>query len=143
MPVTTVSTEGFKMRTVLAKILASVATLLVFATAFAALPDRTDLTGRWECDDGGTYYIRQVGSELWWRGISGEAKGKKKAFENVFHGNINGKVVTGSWADDPKGESRNAGILSLEIIGDGKNLQLKRTKETGGFGGGTWTPHKK
>jgi hypothetical protein len=70
----TVSTEGFRMRSVLTTILASVATLLVLAAGSKAAPEKSDLTGRWVCDDGGTYFVRQVGDEVWWTGKSGEPK---------------------------------------------------------------------
>jgi hypothetical protein len=140
MPVMRISREGLRMRTALAMILTSVATLLVFAAGSPAAPDRADLTGRWSCDDGGTYYIRQIGKDVWWTGRSGERKGKK-AFANVFHGKITGNMISGSWADDPAGEARNAGKLTLEILGAGKKVELKKRKETGGFSGGTWTPH--
>jgi hypothetical protein len=49
----------------------------------------------------------------------------------------------GSWADDPAGEARGAGTLTLEIIGEGRNVELKKKKDTGGFGGGEWTPHRR
>jgi hypothetical protein len=131
------------MRTVLTTILATVAALLVFAPGSPAAPNKSDLTGRWDCDDGGTYYIRQIGDEVWWTGKSGEPKGTKKAFANVFHGMISGNHIKGSWADDPAGEARGSGTLTLEITGEGRNVQLIKKKETGGFGGGEWTPHKK
>ena len=100
------------------------------------------LTGKWFCDDGGTYYVRQVGDELWWTGRSGEPKGEKKAFANIFHGTIHGNKITGSWVDDPAGESRSAGTLALEIVGKGERLELKKTDDTGGFSGAIWTTHK-
>ena len=131
------------MRTFLTMILASIATLLVLAAGSGAAPEKSDLTGRWTCDDGGTYFIRQVGDEVWWTGKSGEPKDKKKAFANVFHGTIRGNQIVGSWADDPAGEARGAGTLTLEITGDGKNVEIKKKKETGGFGGEVWTPHRK
>jgi len=27
-----------------------------------------DLTGKWSCNDGGTYYMRQLGKEVFWMG---------------------------------------------------------------------------
>jgi hypothetical protein len=102
----TFSTEGYPMRTALALILAVAATLLVFAAPSPAAPDKDDLTGKWTCDDGGTYYVRQIGTDVWWTGKSGEPKDKKKAFANVFHGVLSGNIITGAWADDPAGEAR-------------------------------------
>jgi hypothetical protein len=130
------------MRTTVATILASVATLLVFAATSQAAPDKTDLSGRWSCDDGGIYYIRQIGNEVWWTGKC-EAKGKVGAFANVFHGTINGNMITGSWADDPAGETRNSGKLTLEILGNGKNVEIKKIKDSGRFSGVIWTPQTK
>jgi hypothetical protein len=131
------------MRTAMAVIFATLATLFVFATTSRADPDKDNLTGRWTCDDGGTYYIRQIGNELWWTGKSGEPKGQKKAFANIFHGTINGNEITGSWADDPAGEARGSGKMTLEIIGEGKKVELRRKGEANDFGGATWTPHRK
>ena len=34
-------------------------------------PTSIDLTGPWAGDDGGIYYLRQLGSVLWWNGMSG------------------------------------------------------------------------
>lgn len=128
------------MRTVLTMILASVATLLVFVPDSPAAPTKTNLTGEWSCGDGGTYYLRQVGNELWWSGK--RTDGNKTIFANVFHGTIKGNEISGSWVDDPSGNKRGSGTLTLEIGGDGESLQLKATAKTGGFGGKTWKPKK-
>src|ERR1700675_1823270 len=32
-----------------------------------------DLTGPWAGDDDGIYYLRQIGSVLWWNGMAGRA----------------------------------------------------------------------
>jgi len=133
------------MRTTLALVLCGVAALLLVPAISAAHPERSDLTGTWSCDDGGTYYVRQIGDQVWWTGQSGERepRGEKKAFANVFHGTIHGNKITGSWVDDPKGEARGAGALTLEIRGEGKDLRLKKEKEEGsGFGGDEWTPRR-
>lgn len=47
---------------------AALTLLLLFnpLNAFA----QEDLTGVWSCDDGGTYFIRQVGNIVWWYGES-------------------------------------------------------------------------
>jgi hypothetical protein len=80
---------------------------------------------------------------LWWAGSGRNPEGREKAgFSNIFHGTIDGNVITGSWADDPRGQARNAGKLSLEIIGVGRTLELRKTSQTGGFGGGVWKPLK-
>src|SRR5437879_4941641 len=49
------------------------ARLLFLALAFACSAfAQQDLTGRWTANDGGTYYIRQLGNELWRYGESGD-----------------------------------------------------------------------
>lgn len=91
-----------------------------------------DLTGKWRCNDGGVYFIRQVGNELWWYGESQDAG---RGWSNVFHGQIRGNQVTGKWADVPRGPARNSGDISLQLIG---NKKLRAIHKTGGFGGSEW-----
>jgi hypothetical protein len=76
----------------------------------------TIYTGIWKGDDGATYYVRYVGSEIWWFG-------RGNGFGNVFHGNLvpstNGpRRIVGKWADVPFGNSRNAGNLTLTVASD-------------------------
>jgi hypothetical protein len=96
-------------------------------------PVSKNLTGRWRCNDGGTYFIRQVGSDLWWYGQSGDGGA---TWSNVFHGSIQGNQVIGRWADVPHGKLQNAGEMSLEILG---NRKLRAIRRTGGFGGSEWS----
>ena len=42
-----------------------------------------NLTGTWKADDGGIYYIRNIGNVVWWLGISGSDDGK--TFSNVIY----------------------------------------------------------
>jgi hypothetical protein len=131
------------MRITVTLILASVATLLALATVSRADPDKDNLTGKWTCDDGGVYFLRQIGNELWWTGKSTEPRGEKKAFANVFHGTIEGNEIRGSWADDPAGEARGYGKMTLEIVAEGKKVEVRRKGDANGFGGASWTPHRK
>jgi hypothetical protein len=93
----------------------------------------TDLTGRWSCNDGGTYFLRQTGSELWWYGQSADGGA---TWSNVFHGQIKGNQVIGRWADVPHGRLQNAGEMSVEIVG---SHRLRAFRKTGGFGGSEWS----
>ena len=102
--------------------------MLAFGTAYA------DLTGKWKCDDGGTYFLRQTGGQLVWYG---EQNAKTPAWSNVFKGQIQGKKVTGNWVDVPKGSARSQGNLTLSIEDQGNVLRAVR--KTGGFGGSRWT----
>jgi hypothetical protein len=92
-----------------------------------------NLTGRWQGNDGGTYYIRQVGDRVWW---SGESARGGAAWNNVFHGTLSGNSLVGDWADVPKGRSNQSGTLNLQLT---TSNRLTVVNQTGGFGGTTWT----
>ncbi len=89
-----------------------------------------DLTGVWTCNDGATYYLRQIDNELWWYGDGGSV------FTNVFHGKIHGKRIYGDWSDVPNAKDRGFGYMTLEII---SGNELKRSWSSGVFGGNLWT----
>ena len=91
------------------------------------------LTGKWLCNDGGTYFIRQIGSEIWWHGLSRDGGA---TWSNVFHGQLNGKQFSGRWADVPQGRIQGSGEITLQILGHNK---FKAIRKTGGFGGNMWT----
>lgn len=92
-----------------------------------------DLTGTWYCDDGGTYYIRQMGNEIWWYG---ENDPNSPRWSNVMHGTISGNTIYGNWLDVPKGSDLNSGNINLNIE---SNNRLSVIQKTGGFGGSVWT----
>ena len=102
--------------------------------AMLAPPAWGDLTGRWSCNDGGTYYLRQTGSQVHWYG---EAADSQPAWSNVFSGRIHGTRINGNWVDVPKGRSTGAGDLELVLEKDGNELRILR--KTGGFAGSRWT----
>lgn len=87
-----------------------------------------DLTGTWMGNDGGTYYVRQMGSVIAWFG-------ERKTFSNVFVGTRSGSTITGEWADVPKGSILGGGTLTLNLA---NGFTLDRTGATGGFGGSQW-----
>ena len=89
------------------------------------------MTGTWKANDGGTYYVREAGTTVWWMGES-----KKHGFTNVFRGTRSGNVVTGSWADIKGGTG--SGLLSLTIIGTKSVQGFKQKASTGGFAGSLW-----
>ena len=91
-----------------------------------------DLTGQWNCDDGGTYFLRQIGNVLWWYGASADAGA---SWSNIFWGNIQGDQIAGEWADVPKGNILGGGEMSLVLE---SAFTLKVISKTGGFGGNTW-----
>lgn len=92
-----------------------------------------DLTGKWNGNDGGTYWIRQERGAVMWFGTSGLQEGTP--FSNVFHGVRNGDTITGKWADIPMGKIMQQGEISFTCTQEGGIDKLKRKSQTGGFGG--------
>lgn len=92
-----------------------------------------DLTGKWSCNDGGNYYLRQLGKEVFWYG---ERSQTGPAWSNVASGHIDGNQIILRWADVPKGSIMQEGILILRL--DNPN-RATATYKTGGFGGSIWS----
>ncbi len=92
------------------------------------------LTGVWNCNDGGVYFIRQIGNQVWWYGQSSDGGA---TWSNVFQGTITGSRITGSWADVPKGSIRGNGSMTLSI--EGSNRLRKIGAGGSGFGGSLWS----
>ena len=92
-----------------------------------------DLTGVWNCDDGGKYYIRQLGTDVWWYG---ELDPNTPSWSNVMRGTISGNMIEGEWSDVPKGSVMQYGNLALQIESGNKLVALSKT---GGFSGSVWT----
>lgn len=110
--------------------------LLVPSLTHALCATARDMNGVWKGNDGGTYYIRQTGSEVWWVGLSGDGG---KSWTNVYKGTRAGNVVTGTWADVPKGRTRSGGVMNLAIQGSSGVAGFTRTQVSGGFGGSRWS----
>jgi len=91
-----------------------------------------DLTGVWDCDDGGTYYLRQSADKLWW---FGEPSYEPGGWSNVAFGIINKDIINLDWSDVPKGRTMNGGYLVVKIQSKDR---LEATEKTGGFGGSVW-----
>jgi len=115
--------------------------ILLMAIALAATPISTvwaDLTGRWSCNDGGTYYLRQIDNALHWYGEAGADR--QPSWANVFSGSIHDGRIIGQWADVPKGRSSGAGNLVLEIRNQGR--VLRSVEKIGEFKGSRWVREK-
>jgi len=93
------------------------------------------LTGTWVANDGGMYFLRQVGGTLWWLGLSGGLLHPGLQFCNVFHASVTASAVTGEWSDVPRGATSGRGILTLRRAGED---QLLRIAESGGYGASIW-----
>ncbi|MBP1155751.1 MULTISPECIES: hypothetical protein [unclassified Paenibacillus] len=98
----------------------------------------SNITGVWNCSDGGRYYIRQIGRRIFWAGLSGRGNGA--VFTNVYRATRTGDVISGQWADVPRGVTLNSGTLTVEVfINNNGVLSLRQLAQTGGFGGQRWT----
>lgn len=96
-------------------------------------PAVIDLTGTWNCDDGGRYYIRQFGPTVWWYG---EHDPNSPDWSNVMRGTISGHTINADWTDVPKGSIMQYGMLTLNIE---SNNRISAISKTGGFAGSVWT----
>jgi hypothetical protein len=118
--------------------------LSAIACSTDAPGDSGELTGAWQGDDTGVYYIRQVGDCVWWfgteltdieRGVTGQ-----HGFANVASGRVDGTRIDVEWADLPLGNILGGGGLTL--VYDEENDQLMITEQRGDwqpFGGSTLT----
>jgi hypothetical protein len=105
-----------------------------------------DLTGTWAGDDEGVYYLRQIGDQVWWLGMSGlggsfELRGTE--WTNVFLGTLSGDMLTGTYADVPQGNILDSGPVPLKLTptpSGGISLVRTTPVTTTGFGGKLLTP---
>ena len=103
-----------------------------------------DLTGAWQGNDSGVYYIRHVGDCVWWFGTEvrdikpGETR--QPGFANVAAGRMVGTQIDLEWADIPLGDILNGGGLTFAY--DDATDTLTLTEQRGGgqrFGGSVLT----
>ncbi len=93
-----------------------------------------DVSGIWSCDDGGRYFVRQIGTDVLW---FGEGRVGEREFANVAHGHLDGHGrLRLMWADVPKGAGGACGALVLDVSRVG---EMQAARVTGGFGGRVWT----
>ena len=102
---------------------------------FGVRNDSNNLTARWYANDGGYYYVRQVGSRVVWFGERHFTSGIP-AWSNVGYGTKIGDNIYLNWADVPKGNANGNGTLQLKM--NGANT-MTRVSVTGGFGGSSWS----
>lgn len=102
-------------------------------TTPGSTPALINLTGIWNCDDGGRYYVRQLGTAVWW---FGEQDPNYPSWSNVMRGTISGNMINAEWSDVPKGSVMQHGNLVISIA---SNNRLVAISKTGGFGGSVWT----
>lgn len=89
----------------------------------------------YKCNDGGLYYFREIGTNLYWFG-----ENKNGSFANIFVGDRTGNTATGRWFDLPKGKENDSGQITLTF--DPARKTWSRVQSSGGFSGSFWEPHK-
>ena len=106
--------------------------------------DPFNVTGVWECNDSGIYYVRNLGREVWWfgRGVH-----PHQSFANVAYGQVEGvgaetRILKLRWADVPAGTTNIYGRLVLQLnfsIQRNRVTHMTATESSGLFGGSHWT----
>ena len=78
-------------------------------------------------DKGGIYYVRLIGSDMWWY-----AEDKGGLWAHVFKGVFSekDKTIAGEWTDIPKAKSSNSGMVKLAVINEN---EAEVTFQKGGF----------
>src|ERR1700747_2168025 len=88
----------------------------------------SDLTGMWSSNDGGIYYIRQIGTTVWGAGFYSDPFSPIPTLANAFHrgltptqvfrGTIAGSLITGDWVEIPRQATVNLrqGTVGILIV---------------------------
>lgn len=88
-----------------------------------------NLSGVWHGSDAATYYIRQIGTTVWWLGLS---RDQGRTHASVFHGTIANETIRGEWVDVPVGaEQRNLTSGTLTLRGGPLSTELIQTTLSG------------
>lgn len=99
------------------------------------------LTGVWLGDDGAVYYARHHGATIWWAGLSADSPlGADEfhlgvRFANVFRGRLIGDAIIGEWADTPRGDMPQNGVIDLSVR---SAAEMRVIRQFGAFGGSAW-----
>lgn len=94
-----------------------------------AMAADVDFSGKWHGEDGSTYYVRQIGDEIYWYA---EGSQEVRRSSSIFVGKLRAGMILGSWVDVPKGgAAAGRGELHLSIHEKGNVLEASRV--TGGF----------
>lgn len=95
-----------------------------------------DLSGAWSGNDGGLYYIKQIGTCIWWSGLSNfEGQYPGQEWIMTYRGTLNEDGVINGDFVDVKSTNPGSGTITLEARIDQVNgqgvIQLYRTASTG------------
>ncbi len=114
--------------------------------------ERLDLSGRWLANDGGSYFLSQRRSCLFWMGQSpaGDGYPAGGVWTNVFSGRIvSSFLIAGPWTDVPAVASGSAdggeltlGVEFFELDGDTWPALAMQSQEPPIFGGTAWQPEE-
>jgi hypothetical protein len=91
----------------------------VYAIDIINATAKDDISGTWADQDGGTYYVSQVGDAVWWFAT---APFRTELFSGVFNGTINDGHVVGSHQWVPRGFR--AFELDLDLSLDASKLTM-------------------
>ncbi|MBX3298301.1 MAG: membrane dipeptidase [Acidobacteria bacterium] len=97
-----------------AMVIAAIITLLTLAGQASA----KDINGYYYCNDGSSFFLRQVGTKLYGFGENSDG-----SFASVLAGTINGTKVEAKWWDVPKGRAKTSGTITFEISFSGDMLK--------------------
>ena len=81
------------------------------------------VTGVWKGQDQGIYYVRQFGDNIMWLGTSAN---DGKTWTNAFAGKIDGDIISGTWADVPRGKVGGLGTLTLKVSQVGAKIVMQK-----------------
>src|SRR5438309_10822573 len=88
----------------------------------ASVAAAKEINGYYESDDGGAYFIRQIGDSVYWFG-----EDPNGARANVLIGTISGNKITARFWDVPKGKTQGMGEIVLQIQPDDSLIKLSST----------------
>jgi hypothetical protein len=99
------------------------------------------LTGVYNANDGGRYYMKQNGPiTLYWAGLSGGGAGT--AFTNIFRGTeqnvVPSTAIAGQWCDIPRGTILSCGSLTIRMTSPTTFARIAGSGYLGSFGGSQW-----
>ncbi|MEB3343971.1 hypothetical protein U6A24_00785 [Aquimarina gracilis] len=102
------------------------------SAGFGVRNDFNDITGKWIGNDGGHYYIRQIGNRVIWFGEHSFTSGRP-AWANIAWGSRFYSQLWLDWIDVPKGNTNSAGGILRGFVEEPNYISLGHN--TGGFGG--------
>ncbi len=107
--------------------------VLCLSMSNAAWAQTYNLTGVWHTVDGATFYVRQVGNEIWWFGQQAPINPR---WTNVANGSVQGEIITVRWADVPAGSTSGSGTLVLRAVSSNRLVVMQNPNN---FVAGDWS----